>query len=369
MSGTSLDGIDGVLARFDQGRIEIVKNHSIDYPDELRVLWQSLFTPGQDEFHKCRIAGHQRANIAAALVNKLQDTIAPNSIMAIADHGQTVRHSPQSDPPYSMQIHDAPRLVALTQLSCIVDFRSQDIAKGGQGAPLTPAFHQRFFCHQNAPRVIVNIGGIANISLVVPGDKQAQLGFDTGPGNTLMDLWCHRHTAKDFDDQGGWARSGRCDQGLLTYLLKDDYFSKLPPKSTGREVFHLPWLEMKLKNYNRSIQAADVQATLCALSAKSIVLGIEQACTQSKILLKNLEGIYICGGGASNLYLMQLLKEFTNMTVKTTDTLGVPTKLVEAAAFAWLGKRAMEQKPTLLSRATGTRQANIYGAVYACVQT
>lgn len=366
MSGTSLDGIDAVLTTLNADKIDIVRHASIPYPSALQQEFMALFTPDNNELQRCQQAAHQRTNFAIEVVKTICKNFRREEIIAIADHGQTIRHYPNAHPPYTLQVHQGARLAANTGITTIVDFRSKDIADGGQGAPLVPAFHQAMFADQRQHRVIVNIGGIANISLLPPTGAQASLGFDTGPGNTLLDGWCQQHTHQNYDDEGRWGSSGVTNQELLAILLQDDYFTLAPPKSTGREQFNMRWLNQKLQQRDFSACAAnDIQATLAAFTARTIHLGIQTACAQSNISQqKDIEAIYVCGGGAYNSHLMQCLQAETNVPVKTTEAIGVPPKLVEAAAFAWLGKMAIERRPVDLRRTTGATRSNVLGAIY-----
>ena len=266
MSGTSLDGIDGVLLSFTGKKINLIKHAEIAYPKALQQAFFALFTPANNEIERSQLAGIIRAELAAQLVDTLCCDIDRSQVRAIADHGQTVRHCPNVAPPYSVQIHQGARLAELSSITTVVDFRSKDIASGGQGAPLVPAFHQAFFSCQKQHRLIVNIGGICNISLLKPNDTQALFGFDTGPGNTLMDIWATQHINKAYDHHGNWACSGEVNTALLAHFMEDDYFMRTPPKSTGREHFNLAWLTDKLatfKSRNKGpLEANDVQARL-----------------------------------------------------------------------------------------------------------
>jgi anhydro-N-acetylmuramic acid kinase len=365
MSGTSLDGIDAVLAHFREGTVEIIKHTTIAYPASLQKEFIALFTPANNELTSLQKAAYQRTELVIKVLKELLSGIDRSSIVAIADHGQTIRHFPHDDPPYTLQVHQGARLAAATGINTVVDFRSKDIADGGQGAPLVPAFHQAFFADKQRHRIIVNIGGIANLSLLAPKYTGPSIGFDTGPGNTLLDAWCQQHTGVEYDEDGRWGESGNINDSCLTQLLDEDYFHLAAPKSTGREYFNLEWLKKKLKSNIDSYPANDVQASLCALTAQTINLGIQQVCEQSGINSENaLEGVYVCGGGAYNKALMQKLENLISAPVKTSDALGVPPKLVEAAAFAWLGKMAIEWKTVDLRLTTGAKHSNILGAIY-----
>ncbi|MCP4009244.1 MAG: anhydro-N-acetylmuramic acid kinase [Proteobacteria bacterium] len=366
MSGTSLDGIDGVLARFTGGNIEVLQQAGVDYPDSLQEALLALFLPADNEIERIEQACQQRNHLALNVIEQLCTGIDRNAVVAIADHGQTIRHFPNADPAYTLQIHRAAELAELSGIDCVVDFRSKDIAAGGQGAPLVPAFHQAYFSDAHRHRVVVNIGGLANISLLPRGTENTSIGFDTGPGNTLLDTWCQQHTGTPYDIDGQWAAGGQVNQALLSDLMADEYFHKAPPKSTGREYFNPAWLQNKLtKSDYRSLDAADIQASLTALTAHSIALGIRQACELSGIKTDStLQGVYVCGGGACNQFLMQQLASQISVPVKSSSELGIPPKLVEATAFAWLGKQAVDCQAVDLRRTTGARHSTILGALY-----
>ncbi len=365
MSGTSLDGIDGVLVRFQGSRIEVIQHLDIAYPDALRKRFRALNKAAENEIENLHIAAHIRTDLAIKLIKSLQQH-ADGPIIAIADHGQTVRHCPNSNPPYTLQIHQGARLAELTGIDCVVDFRSRDIAAGGQGAPLVPAFHQAFLSAEKGYRAIVNIGGIANLSLLKPGTTSTATGFDTGPGNTLLDTWCQRHRGQSYDHSGQWAASGHPDARLLEILLADPYFTQAAPKSTGREKFNLGWLDKCLSDYPDSTpSAADVQATLLTFSVETIYQGLRQACHKQGISDPGqLEAVYICGGGALNTELMKQLTDILPTSVLSTDTLGIPPMQMEATAFAWLGKQAIQHQKVDLTATTGARHPGILGAIY-----
>ncbi len=272
-------------------------------------------------------------------------------IVAIGCHGQTIRHRP--DAGYTIQLGNGALLTELTGITVVCDFRGRDIAAGGEGAPLVPAFHAAVFSHPSVHRVVVNIGGIANVSDLPPcADVR---GFDTGPGNILMDAWIQRHLGRAFDEDGAWAQSGRPDDKLLSRLLAHEYFSRKPPKSTGRENFHLAWVEQYLTGREK---AEDVQATLLALTAASIARSIRSYCSGTT-------QIYLCGGGAQNGALLSVLKGmFPEALVTRTDELGIGADWVEACAFAWLAHQALQRRPGNLPAVTGAKGLRILGAIY-----
>jgi anhydro-N-acetylmuramic acid kinase len=365
MSGTSLDGIDGVLVDFNHGKIQILQHAAIQYPDPLRAAMLALFTPADNEIERMQQAGYERNRLALELIDQLCIGIDRERVAAIADHGQTIRHYPNTHPAYTLQLHRAAELAELSGIDCVVDFRSKNIAAGGQGAPLVPAFHQAYFADTQQYRVVVNIGGIANISLLAPDAESPSIGVDTGPGNTLLDTWCQQQTGKPYDVDGMWAASGQINQALLTILMEDTYFQRPPPKSTGREHFNPAWLQRKLMSGQyEALDHADIQASLTALTVRSIALGVQQACVLSGIPESALQGVYVCGGGANNQFLMHQLTAHISAPLRSSEELGIPPQLVEATAFAWLGKQAIEGHAVDLKRTTGARHNSILGALY-----
>ena len=376
MSGTSLDGVDGVLACFDEHRVEILRHREIAYPEALRACFRALNTPSENEIESIQQASQQRSDLVLELIEQLTAGIVREQVIAVADHGQTIRHFPDANPPYSLQLHQGARLAELSGIDCVVDFRSSDIAAGGQGAPLAPAFHRAFFADSQHFRAVVNIGGIANISLLpppdalTPQDNSNTLGFDTGPGNTLLDIWCEQHTGQLFDQDGRWAASGEVDALLLKCMMQDPYFAQPLPKSTGREHFNLSWINQQLETTSRQHASchpapADIQATLLALTVSTIQSGLQLALEHSNTNDRHpLDSIYICGGGAFNPFLMQQLSQALSVPVNSSAALGVSPMQMEAAAFAWLGKQTIECKPIDLRRITGARHPTIPGAVY-----
>jgi len=366
MSGTSLDGIDGALVQFSQNQLKVIRHREIAYPEALRKAFAGLILPGGNEIERMQAAASTRSILACQLIRDLCSDTDLNHITAIADHGQTLRHFPDANPAYTLQLHQGAVLAELSGLDCVVDFRSKDIAAGGQGAPLVPAFHQQYFAGTAGHRAVVNIGGIANISLLQPGLQASASGFDSGPGNTLMDIWCERHTGASFDLNGNWAASGRVQPELLKHLLNEPYLQHNPPKSTGRETFNENWLAQKLEPFpSASMQAEDIQATLLAFTVHSIEQNLQIACRQAGLdSSADLEGVYICGGGACNPRLMSQLTTQITAPVFSSTRLGIPPKQVEATAFAWLGKQCVEQTAIDLCRTTGARHPNILGTIY-----
>jgi anhydro-N-acetylmuramic acid kinase len=352
MSGTSLDGVDGVLARFDSQGCKVNHQASLPFPDTLKHELLALNSSGNHEINRSHLAANALARIYADCVAELVSTsgLDRSGIAAIGCHGQTIRHRPDSG--YTVQIGNAALLAELSGITVISDFRSRDIAAGGQGAPLVPAFHDAIFRSPDIYRVILNIGGISNLSDLGGGPVT---GFDCGPGNLLMDGWVHRYLGLPYDTNGDWADSGTIIPALLQSLLEHPFFGLRPPKSTGRDDFHLSWLAQHLLP---SYRPQDVQATLLELTAVSIADAIKQHCTEAA-------EIYVCGGGAYNTVLLRRLAGMLGpRQLFLTDSLGIPAHLVEAAAFAWLASRTLAGLPGNLPSVTGARGPRILGAIY-----
>ena len=355
MSGTSLDGVDAVLAEIGPaGHLRLLHTHYLPYADALRAQLLALHTPQPDEIHLAALAANELARLYADAVKALLDGAAPARVRAIGCHGQTLRHRPGDG--YTLQIGNAALLAELTGITVVADFRSRDIAAGGQGAPLVPAFHARALAHPDSHRVIANIGGIANITdLPVNG---AVRGWDTGPGNMLLDAWIKRHSGAHYDRDGGWAASGTVHPGLLTALTQHAYLQMPPPKSAGREQFNLDWLDALLGHLNETIAPPDVQATLLEFTATSLADAVNHECVGSQEL-------YVCGGGAHNGALMQRIRaHLPDVRVATTAALGIDPDWVEALAFAWLARQTLHQAPGNLPAVTGARGERILGAIY-----
>lgn len=359
LSGTSVDGIDAVLVRFSP-EPALVASHSLKFPEDLRLELLELGLPGDNEIDRLGQADVRVARLFAQAVNELlkQAGVAPGEVAAIGSHGQTIRHRPGLTSPFTLQVGDPNVIATATGIPVVADFRRKDVALGGQGAPLVPAFHDAVFRKAGADRVIVNIGGIANIT-VLPGDiVRPILGFDTGPGNTLLDGWSRRILRQPMDRDGALAASGRADPGFLAALMSDPYFRQVPPKSTGPEYFSPDWLERHL-TLSDNLLPADVQATLLALTARSIAQAIRD--------IPGLErpGIYVCGGGAHNGALMRALQEnLPDSTVTTTTVLGVPVDWVEAMAFAWLARQRLLKKPGNCPLVTGASRPVVLGGLW-----
>ncbi len=353
MSGTSLDGIDAVLVDLSRPKPRQLARHYLPFDDELKIALLALHRPAHNELHRAQVIGNQLARMyAAAVAPLLVEAKSSNQpVKAVGCHGQTIRHCPEHG--YSLQIGNAALLAELTGITVVSDFRSRDIAAGGQGAPLVPAFHDHALRHPDIHRVIVNIGGISNISDLAPGKPTT--GFDCGPGNLLMDAWCMRHLGKPYDDSGAWAASGKVMPALLEHLLADPYFSLPPPKSSGRDLFNMDWLQKKLQGTEA---AANVQATLLELTCRGIALAIQTYCPGAT-------EVYLCGGGAHNQTMRNRLAALLpNSSVATTAALGVDSDYLEAIAFAWLAQQALHGKPANLPLVTGAKHPCILGAVY-----
>ena len=368
MSGTSLDGVDGVVVDFSAPNLQVLATASLAFEAPLRAELLALNSPSDNELHRAALAGNRIAAAYAQVVNQLCQQLASRGldaahIRAIGAHGQTVRHQPQrwSDNPegvgYTLQINNPALLAELTGMTVVADFRSRDVAAGGQGAPLVPAFHQYVFGQPDQTVAVLNLGGIANLSVLPGNSAEPVLGFDCGPGNALMDAWCQQHTGQPFDSGGAWAASGQCLPELLALLLSEPYFSLPPPKSTGRDLFNWSWLQHKLQNF-ATTRPQDVQTTLTELTAS--------ACTTSvNSYAKNSKSLIVCGGGAFNHHLMQRLQSgLPGIRVSPSDPHGLPPLEVEAAAFAWLARQAITGGPGNLPSVTGASGTRVLGAIY-----
>jgi len=353
MSGTSLDGVDAVLAEFPPASApKLLGSHYLPYPPELKARLLALHTPQPDELHLAHVLALELAALYAQTIKGLLEKTGTHhkQIAATGCHGQTIRHRPESG--YTVQLVAGARLAELPGIASIVDFRSRDIAAGGQGAPLVPAFHAAMLSDAVEHRVIVNIGGIANLS-DLPANGNVT-GFDCGPGNLLLDAWAARHLGKPIDEGGAWAASGQVLPGLLGRLLAHAFFAAPPPKSAGREQFNLDWLQSQL---NGSEAPQDVQATLLELTARGIADAAQAHCN-------GFNALYICGGGVHNTALMKRLADLAGKPVHSTASLGIDPDWMEALAFAWLAKQCLEGKPGNLPAVTGASGPRILGAIY-----
>lgn len=354
MSGTSLDGIDAVLVDTSGRQFSIIKTFYLPYDDTLKSRLLRLHCPDNDELNKAALISNQLSRLyAQAVTSLLKKSLRTNKdVIAIGCHGQTVRHCPEADKRYTVQLTNAALLAELTNITVVSDFRSRDIAAGGQGAPLVPAFHNAMFMDSNHRRIIVNIGGIANLTCL--NQNNPVTGFDCGPGNLLMDAWCLQHIGQPYDKNGQWAASGKVIPALLEDFLATEYFYRAPPKSTGRDLFNFKWLEGHLRG-NESPE--DVQATLLQLTVQSITQSINKYFPAT-------DEVYLCGGGAYNIQMVNHLKnELCGMKVAITDELGVPANWVEACAFAWLAQQAILKLPGNIPSVTGASGARILGTV------
>jgi anhydro-N-acetylmuramic acid kinase len=361
MSGTSLDGVDGVVAALtaDGQWVGVLAHAHEPFPAALRDELLALNTSGPDELHRAAMAGQEVARAYARITQRLRAATGHVPVLAMGAHGQTVRHRPELG--YTSQLLAPALLAELTGLDVVADFRSRDVAAGGQGAPLVPVFHQAVFARPDADVAVLNVGGMANVSLLRPG--LSPLGFDCGPGNVLMDLWCQQQLGQPFDADGQWAASGQVQAEWLALALAEPYFSMPAPKSTGRDLFHAPWLRGWLDAcgvpaHPSAAVAAHVQATLCELTARSCVDALRD---QRDALAE----LLVCGGGALNGQLMSRLQILLNgVPVLSTADRGLPPMEVEAAAFAWLAWACLNRHPGNVPEVTGAQGPRVLGAIY-----
>jgi len=360
MSGTSLDGVDAVVADFAPdggGCCETLGAAHVGYPTMLRDELLALQTPGNSELARAGAAANLLADLYAESIQRALAAarLDRDSVVAAGVHGQTLRHRPERG--WTLQLNNPARVAERAGLTVVADFRSRDVAAGGQGAPLVPAFHAALFRRSDRHRVIVNIGGIANMTDLPPQGPVS--GFDTGPGNVLSDQWCARNRGDPFDAQGSWAATGKVDENLLKLLLDDAFFAAPPPKSTHRDHFNIAWLKQRLETAGWRGDGENVQATLVALTARTIADGIRRYAVAATEVLA-------CGGGANNTTLMRALaRELAPRKVTTTATEGVPVEHVEALAFAWLAREAIAGRPGNLPGVTGAKGPRVLGAIYA----
>jgi anhydro-N-acetylmuramic acid kinase len=356
ISGTSVDGLDLALLEVD----EVPRLHgarTFDLPRALRGTLLSLGQPGNDDIDTLGRADRALGSFIGDAVNDFlnEQGIAAGKVTAIGSHGQTVRHRPEGDQPFTLQIGDPNRIAERTGITTVADFRRRDMAAGGQGAPLVPPFHAALFRSPDEDRAVLNIGGIANLTLLPADSARPISGFDTGPGNGLMDEWIQQTRQEPLDQQGAWAASGQVNGTLLTRLLADDYLQRSPPKSTGREHYNLRWLAGL--NSELPAHAADTQATLCAFTAESVARALHRWAPETRRVL-------VCGGGRLNSTLMQALSERANLPVTTTDAEGFDGDSIEAAAFAWLAHQTTSGLPGNEPSVSGASGYRVLGAVY-----
>ena len=359
MSGTSLDGVDVALCSFEKGGCQLIATHFLPYPDALKLELLDLHQPSQNELEASILLGNQLAKLYAEAVKALLKSAhkKASDVTAIGCHGQTIRHRPELG--FTLQIGNAALLAELTNIAVVSDFRSRDIAAGGQGAPLVPAFHQAMFTSNKVNRAIINIGGIANITYLGKNGADLNsgevLGFDSGPGNMLLDSWAKLKIDKDYDADGAWAATGVVHESLLFDMLAEPYFALPPPKSTGRDLFNDHWL--KQHQLYPHLEPQDVARTLVALTAQSIVDALNKC--------GDIDEVYLCGGGAHNSLLAGELQALLgNKKVLTTKELGIDVDWLEAVAFAWLAKQTLENKPSNLPAVTGAKGLRVLGAIY-----
>ena len=353
MSGTSLDGVDAVLVDFSAGQPHTLATFWLPYPAAVRQQALQLQAAQHDEIHSAALFANELARCYAEAVRQVLTGAGVDAaqVAAIGCHGQTIRHQPAAG--YSVQLNNPALLAELSGIAVVADFRSRDIAAGGQGAPLVPAFHAAVFGDPQRHRIILNVGGMANLTDLNPG--QTVRGFDCGPGNLLLDAWIERHKGQRYDDAGRWANEGQVLAGLLHSLLDEAFFATSPPKSCGRDEFNMAWLDSHLAGRERP---EDVQATLLELTASSATTAIGRWCGKP-------DELFVCGGGARNPALMARLQHhLPDCPVAGTGALGQPADWVEAVAFAWLAWRTLHGQPGNLAEVTGARGPRILGAIY-----
>ncbi len=360
MSGTSLDGVDAVLLRADQdGRVRTLAHAYQAFDEALRAELLALNSPGENELQRAALAGNAISHVYASACQTLlrEQRLVPQQVRALGAHGQTVRHRPGEfdGTGFTLQLLNAPLLAELTGIAVVHDLRSRDLAVGGQGAPLVPAFHRAVLARGSADVVVLNVGGISNVSLLWADGRSG--GFDCGPGNCLMDGWIHRHQGAAYDAGGAWAAQGQVDADLLARLLATPYFRQTPPRSTGRDLFHLGWLDEQIAASAPGVSPVDVQATLLELSARCV------ADSLAAFARGAWRELLVCGGGAFNDTLLDRLRALLpGVMVSTTDSRGLPPMQVEGAAFAWLAMRHVRGLPGNLPAATGASGPRVLGS-------
>ncbi len=359
MSGTSLDGVDAVLALPDERGLLQGRGHvHLPFDATLRAELLALNSPGHDELHRAALAANALMRRYADAVHRLlaDSGLARSAVAAIGAHGQTVRHRPGEfdGTGYTLQLVNCALLAELTGISVACDFRSRDVAAGGQGAPLVPAFHAACFGRPGQALAVLNIGGIANLTLLGADGRVG--GFDCGPGNVLMDLWVHQQLGRPFDADGTWAAQGRVLPALLARLLAEPYLAKAPPKSTGRDLFTAAWLQRHVAAFPHAAPE-DVMATLAEFTASAAVQALHQHLADARCLI-------VCGGGAFNAHLMARLAALAGRPVRSSAAQGVPPDQVEAMAFAWLAKALVQRTPGNVEAVTGAAGPRVLGALY-----
>lgn len=363
LCGTSLDGIDAALVSFHGETPTLTASRCRVLPPALRANLVDLSLNSEASIEMLGQVdaelGELFADCALAVVEAAG--LTPAHVSAIGSHGITVRHAAEHPVPFTLQLGDANRIAEITGITTVADLRRRDIAAGGHGAPLVPAFHQAVLADPAENRVVLNIGGIANITVLPKDPEQAVIGFDTGPGNTLLDYWAQQHLGRPLDSDGAWGGGGHCLPALWEILLDEPYFQRAPPKSTGKELFSPDWLQRRLQKLDSQPAAVDVQATLARLTAHSIAQAVSRHA-------KGTERVLVCGGGVHNRHLMTLLQELLTEPgtgrVESTDRHGMAPDWVEAMAFAWLARRRLQGRPGNLPSVTGARHPVVLGAVY-----
>lgn len=357
MSGTSLDGVDVAIVDFNDETPSLVSSHFKTYPNALYLALKEACQQTTISFDELGTLDSRLGSFYAQCIRQalLEANISGKDIIAIGSHGQTIQHSPNSSTPFTLQIGDANCITEKTGITVVSDFRRRDIAAGGQGAPLVPAFHHAIFQSAKNSLAIINIGGISNITYLDQDLREPTIGFDCGPGNTLMDQWCQQHFDMPYDKSGTLSKTGSICTPLLDSMMADPYFSLAYPKSTGPEYFNLAWLKRHLDKQPSNTN--DTLSTLCELTARCIVLSLEEFSSVNEAL--------ICGGGVHNAFLMQRLRSLLDLPVETTASHGVDPDWVEAMAFAWLAKQTMEGKTSNTPSVTGAKKAVILGAIYS----
>ncbi|MEP7058054.1 MAG: anhydro-N-acetylmuramic acid kinase [Caldimonas sp.] len=362
MSGTSLDGVDGVIATFERtgaSALKVLAHAHRPFPAALQAELLALNTSGSDELHRAALAGNALARAYASVVDALLDSSgsARAAIRAIGAHGQTVRHRPGEfdGVGYTLQLNAPALLAELCGIDVVADLRSRDVAAGGSGAPLVPAFHRAVFGRIDATVAVLNLGGIANLTVLHRDGRT--IGFDCGPANALMDHWCRTHRGRAYDADGAWAASGHVAEPLLASMLSEPFFARAAPKSTGRDLFNAGWLTAHVSAF-APVPSEDVQTTLAELTAIVCAQDVKAHAADARDLL-------VCGGGALNGALMGRLRGLLpGVTVAPTDRFGLPATQVEAAAFAWLAKAFVEAQSGSLAAVTGARGPRVLGALY-----
>lgn len=360
MSGTSGDGIDAAVVDFGATQPRLIDFTCLPFPPDIRPELSRLTSTRESiSLKDYGTLDSRLGHLFATAVNHLlaQAGLPATAIMAIGSHGHTMYHAPDLQPPFSLQIGDPNIIAQTTGITTVADFRRRDIAAQGQGAPLAPAFHHACFADTEENRVVANIGGIANITALPKNDLKPPTGFDTGPGNTLMNQWIGQHKAAEYDKDGAWAHSGRRQQKLLEALKADPYFAEDAPKSTGREYFSLHWLQQKLSRLTATCSPQDIQAGLCHLTAETLCEAIRRYAPET-------ERVLVCGGGVHNKFLMTLIRQLMDCPVESTENYGVHPDHVEAIAFAWLARQTINFRPGNLTSVTGAVTPTILGGIY-----